>query len=153
MSEQAPPDEDRSVDDEGREFIARRHRFPANGTGFLIAPVLWFGYFMLVYALQGVGCAREWDLRPLLGTTVLQVLLGSLTTLVAAAIVALGIWSYRSWKRLLEELEEEEQQIHGHSTFLAYGALLHAGLFLVATLWTGAPILLLDACGTMGTSG
>lgn len=144
MSERAPPDEDRAVDDQGREFLARRHRFPANGPGFLMAPILWFVYFMTVYGLQGIGCA---------GGSVgdaandLRVLLGLLTVIVAVGIVALGVWSYRSWRHLLDALDDEEQQRHGHSTFLAYGALLHAGLFLVATLWTGVPILLLDACG------
>jgi hypothetical protein len=32
------------------------------------------------------------------------------------------------------------------ATFLAQGALLSAGLFLVATLWVGLPILVFDPC-------
>ena len=41
--------------------------------------------------------------------------------------------------------------MHGQATFLAYGALLHAGLFLVATLWSGIPILFVDACDNLGS--
>jgi hypothetical protein len=152
MSEPAPPDQDRAVDDDpsdqGREFIERRHRFPANGPGFLLAPIVWFGYFIAVYALQGAGCASGLHHHVLIGANALQLLLGLLTLSAAAIIVVLGVWSYRAWRRLLDELDEEERQRHGHSTFLAYGALLHAGLFLVATLWSGVPILLLDLCAS-----
>lgn len=144
MSEHAPPDEDRAVDDQGREFLERRRRFPANGTGFVLVPVLWFGYFLAVYSLQGLGCAGK-----VLSQEALRWTLGLLTLCVAIAMAALGWWSYRAWRRLLEELDEEERQRRGHSTFLAYGALLHSGLFLVAMSWIGVPILLLDACASL----
>ena len=141
MSNQAPPDEDSTVDEHGREFIARTHGFPANGTGFLITPVLWFAYFMIIYALQGAACVGG-----MIGPETLRLTLALLSLAVAGAIAALGVWSYRSWRQLLEELEEEEQQRPGHSSFLAYGALLHAGLFLVATLWIALPSLFMDPC-------
>lgn len=144
MTERAPQDEDRAVDDQGREFLERRRRFPANGMGFILVPVLWFGYFLAVYSLQGLGCAGK-----LLSQDALRWVLGVLTLTVAVAMVALGGWSYRAWRGLLDELDEEECQRRGHSTFLAYGALLHAGLFLVAMSWIGVPILLLDACGSL----
>jgi len=150
VSDGAPRDEDRAVDDYGREFIARRHRFPANGVGFLITPVLWFVYFLVIYSLHGAGCAGGLNARTLLGTNLLQLLMLLLTAAVAAVIVALGVWSYRSWKRLLEQLEGDELEAHGHMTFLAYGALLHAGLFLVATLWIGVPSVFLEPCGSLG---
>lgn len=145
-------DEDRVVDDYGRDFIARRHRFPANASGFLLAPVVWFLYFVIVYALQGAGCAVGLDRATILGVSALQFLLVLATLAAVAAIAVAGLWSFRAWQRLLEELEDEERQAHGHTTFLSYGALLHAGLFLVATLWIGAPILLLDACDMLGST-
>ncbi len=145
-------DEDGMVDDHGRDFIAREHRFPANATGFLLAPVTWFAYFLIVYGLQGAGCAAGLDQATVSGMGVLQLLL-ALVTLAAVAVIAFsGVWSFRAWHRLLEELEDEERRVHGYATFLSYGALLHAGLFLVATLWIGAPILLLDACDTLGSA-
>lgn len=147
MSDRVPADEDRAVDDHGREFIARRHRFPANGPGFLLAPVVWFVYFVAIYGVQGAGCAVGLDERTLLGFGTLQVLLTLMTLAAVATIASIGVWSYRTWKAMLRELEDEERQVHGHSAFLAYGALLHAGLFLVATLWIGLPPLLLESCG------
>lgn len=145
-------DEDRVVDDYGRDFIARRHRFPATATGFLLAPVAWFAYFIAVYALQGAGCAAGLDQVNVLGMGTLQLLL-LLVTLAAVVLIALsGLWSFRAWHRLLEELEDEEREARGNETFLAYGALLHAGLFLVATLWIGAPVLLVDSCDILGAT-
>lgn len=145
-------DEERVVDDHGRDFIARRHRFPANATGFLLAPVTWFAYFIAVYALQGAGCAANLDQANVFGMGALQLLL-LLVTVAAVVVIGLsGLWSFRAWHRLLEGVEEEEHRAHGHATFLAYGALLHAGLFLVATLWIGAPVLLVDSCDVLGST-
>lgn len=148
----AGEDFDRQVDDHGREFIAARRRFPANAWGFLVTPLLWFAYFIAVYALQGVGCAVGLDEQRWFGVTTLRMLLLFVTGVTVAGMLLFGMWSFRSWYRLLDELEEEERQVHGHSVFLAYGALLHAGLFLVATLWTGLPILLVDSCDLLGSS-
>lgn len=143
---------DRIVDDHGRDFIARRHRFPANATGFLLAPVLWFAYFIAAYSVQGAGCAIGLDEARVLGLDALRVLLALVTLAAVAGIVVLGLWSFRSWNNLLRELEEEEDRVHGHAAFLAYGALLHAGLFLVAILWSAIPILLMDACDMLGSA-
>ncbi|MEX2495807.1 MAG: hypothetical protein WD448_06950 [Woeseia sp.] len=148
----AQHDDDRAVDDEGRDFIARKHRFPANAAGFLLAPVVWFAYFIVIYALQGTGCAVGLDQSSVAGVGTLRLLL-LLATLAAVVSISLsGYWSFRSWYRLLHELEEEEKQVQGHSAFLAYGALLHAGLFLIATLWIGVPILLMDSCDALGST-
>ena len=140
------------VDDYGREFIARKHPFPANVTGYLLAPLIWFAYFVSVYSLQGAGCAAGLDTILRGDTTLLAILLGALTLGASAALAAVGIWSFAAWRRLLRELEDAEGTAHGHSTFLAYGALLHAGLFLVATLWSGVPILLTDTCDKLGAA-
>lgn len=139
------------VDEQGREFIARKHRFPANAAGFLLAPIVWMLYFVFVYSLQGAGCAAGLDLVRLNGANMLDIVLGILTLTASAAIVVSGIWSFVVWRRLLRDLPEGETHAR-RATFLAYGALLHAGLFLVAVIWSGIPILLIDACDTLGTA-
>jgi hypothetical protein len=142
-----------TVDDYGREFIASKHRFPASAAGFLLAPVLWMLYFVAVYSLQGAGCAVGLDSVGGAGVDVLRIALGLLTAGVAAGIAVSGLWSFKAWRRLLRRLENEERNVlHLRSSFLAYGALLHAGLFLIATLWSGVPILMLDACDLLGRS-
>lgn len=140
-----------TVDDTGREFIARKHRFPANGAGFLIAPVLWMIYFVAVYSVQGAGCAAGWAETG--GGGPLSLALAALTLVVAGTIAAAGIWSFRAWRTLLREMEKEQRNVlHVRSAFMAYGALLHAGLFFVATLWSGIPILMLEPCDMLGTA-
>jgi hypothetical protein len=141
-----------TVDDYGREFIARKHRFPANAVGFLLAPVLWMVYFVAVYSLQGAGCAAGLDSVGAAGVNVLRIALALLTAAVSLGIVVSGLWSFRAWRDLLRRLEDEENVLHTRSAFLAYGALLHSGLFLIATLWSGIPILMLDACDMLGTA-
>ena len=149
----SPHDEEPLVDDYGRDFIAKKHRFPANATGFLIAPIVWFAYFIAVYALQGAGCAAGLDQQTVLGMGTLRFALLVVSGLAAILIALSGAWSFRSWHRLLNDLEEEERDPHHHhSIFLAYGALLHAGLFLVATLWIAIPIILIDSCDFLGST-
>lgn len=144
--------EQREVGDRRREFTDVRHPFPATGSGFLVAPVLWFGYFVAAYSLQGAGCALGLDQASLFGVPALRLILLAVTAAVVAALLLFGAWSFRSWQRLRDELDQEQQQSHQPSVFLACGALLHAGLFLVAVLWTGVPILLLDSCEVFGAS-
>ena len=146
------PEDKAAIDDQGREYVAHHHPFPANAVGYLVAPAIWFAYFISVYSLQGIGCAAGFDAMPLGPTTLLEVLLGALTLGASIALVVLGTWSFVAWRRLLRELEDAKGIIHGHSTFLAYGALLHAGLFLLATLWSGVPILLTDTCDSLGST-
>lgn len=145
------PDESQ-VDDRGREFIRARHRFPANTMGFLLAPALWMLHFIAMYSLQGAGCALGYNEIRLLGTDALHLALGAVTVLTAGALVATGVASFHAWQRLLRDLENEQRAVPGHATFLAYGALLHAGLFLIATLWGGIPVMLLETCDTLGNT-
>lgn len=141
------------VDERGRRFIARKHHFPANAAGFLLAPVAWMLYFIAVYSLQGAGCAVGLDSIRVLGTDALHLVLGSLTAAASLLIVVSGVWSFLVWRRLLADMEGEVARVDRRSSFLAYGALLHAALFLVATLWSGIPIMLLDsACDNLGTA-
>ncbi len=140
------------VDEQGREFIAIRHRFPANATGFLIAPALWMLYFVAIYSLQGAGCAANLDMVRVGGTDLLRLVLVLVTVAVAAGIAAAGVASFLAWRRMLRELDDAEGHVHGHGTFLAYGALLHAGLFLIATLWSGVGVFLVDACDNLGSA-
>lgn len=151
-SRASPHDEEPVVDDYGRDFIAKRHRFPANATGFLMAPILWFAYFIAVYALQGAGCAAGLDQHTVFGVGTLRFMLLALSALAALSIALSGLWSFRSWRRLLKHLDEEERELHRHSVFLAYGALLHSGLFLIATLWTAIPVALIDSCDFLGST-
>lgn len=125
---------------------AVRRRFPADAKGFLFAPVLWFVWFVVIYAVQGAGCAAGMDHMGILGTSALRVVLAVLTIAAGAAIAIVGLKSYMAWKGLRDEADDAGGRALDQANFLAYGALLHAALFLVAVIWTGLPIMMSDLC-------
>ena len=137
---------DRRDDDFGHELVTARRHFPASIPGFLMAPALWTLYFITIYSLHGAGCAAGLDERAVLGTDALHAALIALTAVTAIGIAAFGVASFLAWRRLLEVRERTGRPSSRHATFLSYGALLNAGLFLVATLWSGIPVVLLSAC-------
>jgi hypothetical protein len=114
------------------------------GRGFLLPPAIWTLYFALVYAVQGAGCATAVEPPGPGGFGPLWVVLLLLTLSAAAAIALTGLLSYRTWRRVRPAAERDTA--FGRATFLAQGTLLNAGLFLVATLWIGLPILMFDPC-------
>lgn len=124
-----------------------KRRFPANAKGFLLAPVLWFVWFVTLYSVQGWGCAIGLDRTGFLGTSLLRVVLGGLTITAAIAIAGAGAWSLRRWEKLRRQGEDAGGRPVDESKFLSYGAALHSALFLVAVIWTAIPILMTDLCG------
>lgn len=135
---------------ERAHFEGPVRRFPATGTGFLITPVLWFAWFVLLYAAQGAGCAVGLERVELLGMSVLRLALGAFTVLVAVAIAVIGLWSFAAWERLREQGDDAGGTPAEQAKFLAYGALLHAALFFVAVIWSGVPLLMVaELCAPM----
>ena len=114
------------------------------GTGFLLPAVIWALYFATVYSVQGAGCADAVQPPGPGGFGTLRAVLAVLTLLALAAIAGAGLWSWRTWQQVRPAGGREVA--FERSTFLARGTLLNAGLFFVATLWTGLPILLFDPC-------
>ena len=124
-----------------------KRRFPANAKGFLLAPVLWFVWFVALYSIQGWGCAIGLDRAEFLGTSVLRVALGALTLAAAIAIGIVGARSLGTWTELRGRGEDTGGRPVDESIFLSYGAALHSALFLIAVSWIGIPILMTDLCG------
>lgn len=124
-----------------RSYSAEPRRgFPANAQGLLFAPVLWFIWFVVIYSVQGAGCVI--GLSPL----TLRVTLAILTVIVEAAIAVVGVWSFAEWKRVRRRANDAGGSPLDQSKFLSYAALLHSGLFFVAVLWTGIPIVMAEVC-------
>lgn len=120
--------------------------FPANGKGLMFAPVLWLVYFIAVYSIQGAGCAAGLDTAEVHGASVLRIVLAALTVCVAAVQFAAGVWTFVIWRRLRPRGEEAGGDGISQSTFFVYGALLHAAMFFLATVWIGIPVLMTDLC-------
>lgn len=114
------------------------------GRGFLLPAAIWALYFAVVYAVQGAGCADAIEAPGPEGFGPLRAVLLVLTLAAAGAIALTGLLSYRTWRRMPPPAERDAA--FERAAFLAQGALLSAGLFLVATLWSGLPILMFDPC-------
>lgn len=114
------------------------------GRGFLLPAVTWALYFAGVYAVQGAGCAAAVEPPGPEGFGPLRAVLVALTLIAVAAISGSGLWSYRTWRRMRAATEHDAA--FERSRFLAQGTVFNAGLFLIATLWIGLPILLFDPC-------
>jgi hypothetical protein len=114
------------------------------GRGFVLPAAIWALYFATVYAVQGAGCAAALEAAGPEGFGPLRAILLGLTLAAAAAIVLTGLGSWRTWRRVRPEADRDVA--HERSTFLSLGALLNALLFLVATIWSGLPVLLFDPC-------
>lgn len=129
-------------------FDESRRRFPGNAKGFLFAPIVWFVWFVALYAVQGAGCELGLHEATFVGTSLLRVVLGALTVLAAAAIGAVGRWAFSEWRKVRDIGDDAGGRPIDQSHFLVYGALLHAGLFMVAVIWTGTAILIAgELCG------
>ncbi len=126
--------------------LEKRPRFPANAKGYLCPPVVWFVWFVLLYSVQGAGCELGLDRAAWLGTSVLRIVLGAMTVAAAGGIAVVGGWAFIEWRELRVVGDDAGSRPVDLSRFLSYGAVLHAGLFFVAVVWTGLPILMTDLC-------
>lgn len=118
------------------------------GRGLILPAVIWALYFAIVYSVQGAGCAAAVETPGPEGFGPLRAILLALTLIAAAAIAGSGLWSWHTWRRV-RGLSERGTAFQ-RAAFLANGALLSAGLFLVATLWVGLPIVFFDPCRGQG---
>jgi hypothetical protein len=92
---------------------------------------LWAIAFCLLYGLHGIGCARGWATIAVAGTSLHRAALAALWIACLAAGAALVARS----------------RPHRHAQALVDRAAFPIALIgLVATLFTGLPILLLPAC-------
>lgn len=123
-----------------------RYGFPANVPGLLFPPVVWALTFAILYAVQGVGCAGSLRDIEVSGLSGLGFILGGIVIAAIAAILWTGILSYQEWSRLRIQ-SRPEGAAAARARFLALQALLSAALFIVATAWSGLPIIMVDPCG------
>ena len=100
---------------------------------------VWFLYFLAVYALHSIGCARGWNALSVLGVNALTFALGSLT-LAALALIALSGWGgYRA-------LAPADGDAARSRRFAAVLTLMLASLATVATMLVGLPVVIAPPC-------
>jgi hypothetical protein len=95
--------------------------------------IVWALHFFGLYVLVAAGCTAGWAEAPLLGTSVLRVLL------LAASVLALGCIGWMLWRA-------DGGRPRGTRGLLAVAAAGSAWLALIAVAWASVPALMLPMC-------
>jgi|TARA_R100000365_G_C2701106_1_gene39587 hypothetical protein len=125
-----------------------RGRFPATISGLILPPIVWALFFVVIYALQGVACVGAEVGSAPEKASLLSLVLFAVALATIGIITTLGVWSFRSWRNAgrSPDIQDDDDEPTSLPGFLSLGCALSAGLFLVATLWIGLPILLMSPC-------
>lgn len=107
----------------------------------LAGPSIWFGHFMGVYLLAEAACAADSTGPQVLGLSLLSFSILAATAL-AVGVVLIAVVRTISYRR---------QQTGGDGPTTAtrnllWLGLLLDGLFIIAILFTGLPVLVLNPC-------
>lgn len=111
------------------------------GTSLLLAIggfIVWSSAFVFLYGMQGLGCALDLDLVEAGPFNLLSILLTILLFLHLAALAVLQWLGVRFWR--------EGRGDHAASRFLGAVTCLTAAAGIVATIYIGAPVLVLQPC-------
>ena len=115
--------------------------------GVAAGPVLWAIHLVVVYAIQSVSC--HWGFfrgSSILGIETLNFILGVISVVAAAGIVAGGILSYRNYRTLAGEPWENTRWAEARPSFMAITGLLMAALFLLSLIFSLVAIVMLRPC-------
>jgi len=121
-------------------MISHRH-WP----GVISGMIIWAIWFVVVYALTGVGCEAGWETRKVPGGNLLSAMM-LLTTVLALALIALAALSgYRGWQagRLAVRPAADRRQ---RERFMGLIMLVLSLLAAVGTVMVAIPILMLSPC-------
>jgi hypothetical protein len=102
--------------------------------------IAWAMQFTIIYGVTSTLCGRGWADATILGMGAVQItiLLATLTTLTAAAILLVV--------SLRQERQQRDQPASPTDTFLSEAGVLINGLSLFVILWHGVPAIILPAC-------
>lgn len=112
------------------------------------APVVWALQAALLWFVESRACAdgtRAWG--PL-GAGGVNAVFGVVTALAFAAAAYAFAGSWRAWQATDAAPQLTAVDGHGVHEYLAVAGVLISGVFLLAILWTGLPIVLVSACET-----
>jgi hypothetical protein len=71
----------------------------------------------------------------------------ALLTLAALVLAVVGgVVTYLNWRRLAEQPRVTRAEGRGREEFLALGGIFISVVFIIALIWGGLPLVLLDVC-------
>ncbi|MBE3637624.1 hypothetical protein [Mangrovicoccus algicola] len=110
----------------------------------VVSPTVWAVHFAASYAITSLACVKFPDL---LGVGGLQWIIGALTGLALAAILATALRSWRQWDFL-----EDYDHIHhrprseDRHEFLGHAAFLLSVVSFIGTVYVALPVWLTGTC-------
>jgi hypothetical protein len=118
---------------------------PSKESGSLVTPVasaiIWISYFFVVYLIAEARCSIALFEFALLGASAAFVLTVAFTLLAIGMIVGLAVRSWRRWRRRGDSTDLIEQ-----GRMLGLLGVVSGGIFVLATLLVGVPVLFLPPC-------
>ncbi|MCE7984615.1 MAG: hypothetical protein DYG89_25870 [Caldilinea sp. CFX5] len=109
-------------------------------TGLLAGPVVYSLYFMAVYLLVEAACREALLQGELWGLNALQTAVVGLTAVAVVSTLALARYGYSGGRQAGSEDAQRNRR------FLVRTGLWLSGFFVLVTLVTGLPILVLELC-------
>ena len=100
----------------------------------LAPPVVWSGHLLTSYLLVSTACDA--------GQTSMRAIIAATTALAEALIIAAGVAGYAYWRPRADADGRDDDR----PSFMGYLGVLESMLFVVATLFTAAPVFVLRLC-------
>lgn len=119
---------------------------PRRLLGMVSGMIVWAVWFILVYALTGVGCRAGWNRWLLPGGNLLGLSMLA-STLSALALIGWCAWrGHAAWRSSRIAGAADGGEPAQRRRFMGLAMLLLSGLAGIGTLLVAVPMLMLDPC-------
>jgi hypothetical protein len=112
--------------------------------GVLAGPLGWLVHLLASYAMAALTCSRGWPGFTLFGWSGGQTIMLIFTLAVEALIASAGWTAYHDWMRFPAR---PGWRGNGFERWMAFSGVLLSGMFFVAVLFAGFPLVALRPCG------
>lgn len=108
--------------------------------------IVWAVWFVVAYALTGLGCRGGWNHLVWGGTNVLTLVL-VLSAVIALALIGwCGLRGHAMWKQGRDGSGARGQDATQRQRFAGMATAVLAGIAAIGTVFTVIPMLMLDPC-------
>lgn len=119
---------------------------PRRLLGVVSALIIWAVWFVVVYALSGIGCRAGWNETGLPGGNLLSLLMLA-STLIALGLIGRCAWQgYKGWRGNRVAGSGSNDEAAHRARFLGLMMMLASLMAAIGTLLGAVPIFMLDPC-------
>lgn len=115
-------------------------------TGLLLAPTVWFAFFLLAYLVTGTACTLGYAQETVAGMNIVRVLVVVAGIVAGLVMVIAGVQAWQQW-RDGNGAEVTDAERHRFTDLVS---LVLSGVALVGTLWLMLTILVNPICQEWG---